>query len=165
MTKLESIKKHGESAQGRKELLRYLKGKTLTVHQAVLARCYDCMSYYADGVADCKSLDCPLYEYMPYRALTRKKVRCASKKPVNNAMQKKSSNGKTKNSRARSAAHAAGEKLPAKVKKMAKERGPKVPAKTAAPSKNKLPEAPVHRKRSAQERSSKKKSPQPLPLF
>lgn len=74
MTKLESIKKHGESAKGRKELINYLKGKSLNLQESVLARCYDCMSYYADGVADCKALDCPLYAYMPYRTLTRAKT-------------------------------------------------------------------------------------------
>lgn len=87
MTKIESIKKHGESAQGRKELMRYLKGKSLSLSESVVARCYDCMSYYADGVADCKSPDCPLYLFMPYRTLTRKKKaaakRTASKKTMN----------------------------------------------------------------------------------
>lgn len=87
MTKLESIKKHGVSAQGRKELLRYLKGKDLTLHQAVLARCYDCMSYFADGAADCKIPECPLYPYMPFRTLRN----------VNKAVAKKGgTNGKGK---------------------------------------------------------------------
>ncbi|MFO0754028.1 MAG: hypothetical protein U0411_11995 [Thermodesulfovibrionales bacterium] len=69
MTKLETIKKYGVSAQGRKELMSYLKGKDLTLQQAVLARCYDCMSYFADGAADCKIPECPLYPYMPFRTI------------------------------------------------------------------------------------------------
>ena len=84
MTKLESVKKHGISAEGRRELLKYLKGKDLLMKQAILARCYDCMSYYADGIADCKTPECPLYLYMPYRKLRRlrkaPKKRTAAKK-------------------------------------------------------------------------------------
>lgn len=150
MTKLESIKKHGESAQGRKELLSYLKGKPLTVNQAVLARCYDCMSYYADGVGDCKAPDCPLYEYMPYRTLSRKSSRTAKKKAAKKAMRKKSSNGKEKNSRAKKAAPPVRERLPVKAEKTSKEKASKIPVKADKSSKTK---------------PSKKKDPQPLHLF
>ena len=80
MTKLESIKKHGVTAEGRRALMDYLKGKTLTLKEAVLARCYDCMSYFADGIADCKTTDCPLYVYMPYRKVRRKKEKPAARK-------------------------------------------------------------------------------------
>lgn len=88
MTKLESIKKHGVSTQGRKELMRYLKGKDLTLQQAVLARCYDCMSYFADGAADCRTPECPLYPYMPFRTIRQFK-KAAVKKSGTNGKEKK----------------------------------------------------------------------------
>ncbi len=92
MTKLESIKKHGISAEGRRELMNYLKGKDLAMKQAILARCYDCMSFYADGIADCKTLECPLYMFMPYRKVRRAR-KTANKKAVKLADKK---NGKKK---------------------------------------------------------------------
>lgn len=68
MTKLESIEKHGLTARGCRELKKYLKtGKKLTYKQALLAKCYECMGYYADGKVDCKSPDCPCYPYMPFK--------------------------------------------------------------------------------------------------
>lgn len=72
MTKLDSIKKHGIAASGRKELLKYLDGARITQRQAILAKCYDCMAYYADGRNDCKVLDCPLYPFMPYSSRPQK---------------------------------------------------------------------------------------------
>lgn len=66
MTTFESIRKQGKAAQGREELLRHLRGKTITLKQAILAKCYDCLGYYADGKQGCKMPDCPLYPYMPY---------------------------------------------------------------------------------------------------
>ena len=60
------LKKHGKSAQGRKELLKHFNGGKLTRKQAILANCYDCTCYYADGRKDCKMSECPLYPYMPY---------------------------------------------------------------------------------------------------
>ena len=56
----------GKSARGKVEILKYLKGERLTKNQAILAKCYDCMCGYADGVGDCETKSCPLYGYMPY---------------------------------------------------------------------------------------------------
>ena len=91
MTKLESIRKHGVTAEGRRALMNYLKGRALTLKEAVLARCYDCMSYYADGIADCRAQDCPLYAYMPYR-----KVRRTRKLAVKDTTGKRPAAGKGK---------------------------------------------------------------------
>ena len=57
----------GIMARGRKELLNHLDGERLTIRQMALARCFDCMGYFADGKADCEIPDCPLYPLMPYR--------------------------------------------------------------------------------------------------
>ena len=56
----------GIAAKGRLELTKHLKGDKLTYKQAALAKCYDCMSFYVDGKADCAIPDCPLYPFMPY---------------------------------------------------------------------------------------------------
>jgi hypothetical protein len=64
---IESIKKHGKKAEGRSELLKHIKGVKLIRSEAIKAKCYDCMGYYADGVEDCKDNRCPLYKFHPYR--------------------------------------------------------------------------------------------------
>ena len=61
------IEEFGIMAQGRKELLKHLDGERLTIRQMVLAKCFDCMGYFADGKADCEIPDCSLYPLMPYR--------------------------------------------------------------------------------------------------
>lgn len=66
MTNYEKVAE-GILAIGKTELLRYLDGKTLTREEAILAMCYDCTGYYAEGRQDCKQSQCPLYQYMPYR--------------------------------------------------------------------------------------------------
>lgn len=53
-------------AKGKKELLRHLDKERLTLKQAVIAKCYDCMGFYSDGKVDCKMPDCSLYPFMPY---------------------------------------------------------------------------------------------------
>ena len=65
--RIKHIEKFGIVAQGRKELLNHLDGERLTIRQMVLAKCFDCMGYFADGKADCEIPDCPLYPLMPYR--------------------------------------------------------------------------------------------------
>jgi hypothetical protein len=151
MTKLESIKKHGESAPGRKELMNYLKGKVLTVDQAVLARCYDCMSYYADGAADCKMPECPLYLFMPYRVVERKAKQLTKRK----AASKKRTNGKFSSTR-----------LVKEKKEKAAYHATEAPK---AAQKKKTPPAgtPLEKKERTRipEKRSKRKSPQPLSLF
>lgn len=53
--------------RGRDELIQYLRGGRITHKQAVLAKCYECMGYCADGKVDCEIADCPLYLFNPYR--------------------------------------------------------------------------------------------------
>ena len=62
-----------KTAQGKSELLKHRSGKKLTYRQAVLAKCYECMGYYADGKSDCLISDCPLFNFMPYRSKPAKK--------------------------------------------------------------------------------------------
>ena len=64
--KIESIKGPGRFV-GRNEMAAHLKGKKLSYKQAVMAKCYDCMSGYPDGAYDCQAFNCPLYPMMPYR--------------------------------------------------------------------------------------------------
>lgn len=71
--KTQSIKQNGKTAQGRKELLKHLSGGKLTFKQAIYARCYDCMGYYADGKTDCDITECPLYPFMPYKEKREKR--------------------------------------------------------------------------------------------
>lgn len=67
MVKIESIKKHGLQAKGRTELIAHLQGQKLSRKQAMDAKCYDCMGFYADGRQDCKVKDCPMYGYRTYQ--------------------------------------------------------------------------------------------------
>jgi hypothetical protein len=53
-------------AKGKKELLAHLDGKTLTLKQQIISKCYDCMGYYQDGKIDCGISACALYSSMPY---------------------------------------------------------------------------------------------------
>ena len=63
----EIVEKEGARAKARSELTKYLRGEKLTLKQAVLANCYSCMGFYADGTIDCLISDCPLYPFMPYK--------------------------------------------------------------------------------------------------
>jgi len=65
--RIDSIMEVGLQGQGRKELIKHLEGGRLTVRQAMLAKCYDCMGFYGDGKVDCQIPACPVYMYMPYR--------------------------------------------------------------------------------------------------
>ena len=62
-----SIKKYGKNAKGGTALLKYLNGKKLIRSEAILAKCYECMGYYSDGIIDCKIKSCPLYSFNYYR--------------------------------------------------------------------------------------------------
>ncbi|OPX65880.1 MAG: hypothetical protein A4E36_02162 [Methanoregulaceae archaeon PtaB.Bin009] len=68
--KIADIQRYGVRAQGREELIAYLKGKKLTPLQLIKAYCYDCMAYYSDKVASCENRLCPLYRRQPYRKHT-----------------------------------------------------------------------------------------------
>ena len=54
--------------KGAKELKRFKEGKPLTRKQAILAQCYECNGYEAE---DCLGTHCPLYEYHPYRKVSK----------------------------------------------------------------------------------------------
>ena len=72
MDKLDSIRNLGIKAQGRTELISYLKGGKLTMRQSVKAYCYSCMGYYADVRSDCQMLECPLYPFNPAGSVKQK---------------------------------------------------------------------------------------------
>ncbi len=61
-----TIRTEGISARGRADLIRFYSGRKMTPMQAIRAKCYDCMGYYADGRRDCCQIRCPLYRFMPY---------------------------------------------------------------------------------------------------
>jgi hypothetical protein len=63
---ISDIKRNGKMAKGKKELIKYLEGGRLTLKQAVNARCYDCMGFYADGKVDCNMPHCSLHPFMPH---------------------------------------------------------------------------------------------------
>lgn len=59
-------------AKGHLEYQKFLAGARLTYKQAVLAQCFTCGGLDTDP-QDCKGIDCPLYQYMPYRLDRQKK--------------------------------------------------------------------------------------------
>mgnify|MGYP001596862391 CR=1 FL=1 len=67
MDRKENVGKFGSKGRGRGELIRYLTGQKLTNKKSILAKCYDCMGYYADGRIGCNMPHCPLYPKMPYK--------------------------------------------------------------------------------------------------
>jgi hypothetical protein len=71
---IKEIKKFGLKAIGKKEICAHFNGAHLTRGEAILAKCYDCMCYYADGRLDCNLTACPLYSFMPYRKNSRNDV-------------------------------------------------------------------------------------------
>jgi hypothetical protein len=64
--RIKNIQQYGKTARGKNELLKHLSGQRLTLKQAVLAHCYDCMGFYADRKQDCKMPHCSLHPFMPY---------------------------------------------------------------------------------------------------
>lgn len=67
MGKYEDVKRIGMAAKGRAEMLKHLDGKKMPASRAVIAKCYDCMGYFADGKTDCQMPECPLYPWMAYK--------------------------------------------------------------------------------------------------
>jgi len=55
------------TSSGKRLLLKHLYGDKLTRNEAIFAKCCDCMGYFIDGRADCETVECPLYPFMPYR--------------------------------------------------------------------------------------------------
>jgi hypothetical protein len=72
--RIKNIRQYGKTAKGQKELIKHLSGQKLTFKQAIYARCYDCMGYYADGKVDCKMLHCSLHPFMAYNQNRVKRI-------------------------------------------------------------------------------------------
>lgn len=66
-------------AIGAAEYKKYVASEDLTATESVLAMCYLCTGFYADGKVDCHADDgptkCPLYGRMPYRDIEEGKIR------------------------------------------------------------------------------------------
>lgn len=71
---IDRIRRYGKKAKGQKELMKHLEGNSLTLRQAVLAKCYDCSGFYSDGKNDCCMPGCSLYPFAPFNANRVKKV-------------------------------------------------------------------------------------------
>jgi hypothetical protein len=70
---LQAIEKYGMMAKGKAEMIRHLYGEKLSYRQAVIAKCYDCTGWAADGKEDCCMPECALYPFMPYGKKPEKK--------------------------------------------------------------------------------------------
>jgi hypothetical protein len=82
MDSIRDIMKYGKDAQGKRHLIRHLKGERLTMKQAILANCYGCTGGYDDFKQDCEIASCPLHPFMPYRKDKDKPKRERSEKQV-----------------------------------------------------------------------------------
>ena len=82
MESIDNIKKYGKDSPGKKYLLKYSEGQILTMKQAIVAHCFLCCGYYADGKNDCLIPSCSLYPFMPYRAEKKKVKKERSEKQV-----------------------------------------------------------------------------------
>lgn len=51
---------------GKESFISFIKGEHINLREAIEAKCYDCMAYYADGIGDCGCPNCPLYPFHPY---------------------------------------------------------------------------------------------------
>jgi hypothetical protein len=77
--KISAIQKHGKTAKGKKELIKYLEGGRLTPKQAIQAKCYDCLCYMVDGRQDCKMPKCSLYPFMTFNENSQKRKNSAAR--------------------------------------------------------------------------------------
>lgn len=64
--RIKDIRRYGKTARGQKELVKHLEGGRITLKQAVLAKCYDCAGFFADGKNDCSMPHCSLHSFMAY---------------------------------------------------------------------------------------------------
>jgi hypothetical protein len=64
--KIAKIAEIGKECSGRRELVSFLEGKSITRVQAIKALCYECMGYYSDGRECCGCTECPLFPFTPY---------------------------------------------------------------------------------------------------
>jgi len=65
--KISAIKSSSKSS-GQRHMLAHAEGRTITLGQAVKAKCFECCGGYPDGRLDCRIPGCPIYPWMPYRA-------------------------------------------------------------------------------------------------
>ena len=62
------------NAPGNKYLRMFMENKPITLKQACLAKCAECMNGFIDGKNDCgMNGTCPLYSFMPYRKKEKNK--------------------------------------------------------------------------------------------
>jgi len=61
--------------RGKAELIRYLKGESISRAESQLAFCYGCNAGYSDGAKDCEMTNCPMHPYMPYNTTKKKSGR------------------------------------------------------------------------------------------
>ena len=54
---------------GTKQFKKLKAGELLTRKEAIMAYCYDCMGFYADGYISCRNPSCALFEYMPKKGV------------------------------------------------------------------------------------------------
>ena len=59
--------KKKQNFQGQDAYKRFINNKRITRKEAMLAKCYECMSGYESGKRDCMGKTCPLYLYYPYK--------------------------------------------------------------------------------------------------
>ena len=69
---LKQIEATGSQIPGVRLLVKHLYGEKISRGQAMTAKCADCMGCYVDGRIDCEVPECPMYNYMPYRAKKEK---------------------------------------------------------------------------------------------
>lgn len=53
-------------AAGKTSFMKHLAGEPNNLRECIEAKCYECMGYYADGIADCEQHNCCLYPFHPY---------------------------------------------------------------------------------------------------
>ena len=88
---LEDIYK-SNNAPGNRYLKAHMEGVKLTMKQAILAKCAECLCAFLDGKNDCLQEDCPLHPFMPYRKKDKKEF----KKNITDEQIEKMKEGKRK---------------------------------------------------------------------
>lgn len=69
------VDKNWPFKKGKESLLKFLSQAEVTRKEAMDAQCYQCCNGYKDGVFDCESAVCSLYQYMPYRTAKAREAR------------------------------------------------------------------------------------------
>jgi len=69
-------------AEGKAAYLKNLRGDNNSPIEGIHAKCYECMGQYKDGKIDCKVVKCPLYPWMPYSKVVKRKKKAKSLQPA-----------------------------------------------------------------------------------